>query len=523
MPKWENWRGSIAVVKEIQGGGTTWALNFSAEAIISGKTIFYQTMTLDSVLEDMYEKAEEVGIHLDNIIDARKLSTRSNNLEQYRGKIIVSNKHPTYFGELLLLKTLLEDRYGKQQQEFIWDEHDMDQPGFNFLNGKDGEVPQKDTFNNIFFKRFYRRWFITGSNLATTASDIFWNHILYLHEGQEEEMEQNLLRLEDLKHRKGLTRDFIKDYVAKDEGLYISNFIKNEEQAGIAEHIKTTLAKMGENIDVQIRNEENASTNLKTSTGFLIGHKSLPRAVSLPNHHHQAIHLSLTSHQASIIQRMRILGWGKKLSTGNYVICSDEDWDHLQWAIKMERKFGDPKLIALPPEERHKILQSEELNSKYKLLPNFKDNGFDEVRQISEAWKKIDTMFGIPKSFAVVNYTIVSMWTKGKASGGTRRWAMNPFAMTQAIEKHPLDIRTDNMWARKKIIPPTQINGEWEYTEKGKEEGYIEVLTNSNRERQAIDTDYIIQANSKFGYYDIFFNPRNKPKHIKKLKRKNKS
>jgi hypothetical protein len=216
---------------------------------------------------------------------------------------------------------------------------------------------------------------------------------------------------------------------------------------------------------------------------------------------------------------MRILGWNKKLPTGNYVDCSDEDWEHFQWAIKMERQFGDPKFLSLPPKERHKILEEEEWNSKYQLLPDFKDNDFKEEKRTSKLWEKIDTMFGLPKLLSQLSHTLVSVWVEGTTNKGTRVLAMNPFAMTQTIEKHPLDTRTKNMWNRNILIPPTKKDGEWEYTEKEEEKGYIKVLFNSNKERQAISTDYIIQANSVFGHYDIFYNAKKEPKYIKKLVR----
>ena len=519
MAKWTNWTGNILVAKEIQGGGTTWGLYFCTKEITREKTIFYQTMTLDTVLEDMYVKAKECGIRSEDIIDARTLNVRSNDIEKYKGKVIVSNKHPTYFAQINLLRDFLENKYGNKQQEFIWDEYDMDQPGFNNLNGQDGEPPQKDLFNNIFYKKFYRTWFISGSNIAAGFSDIHFDHILDLHEGQEEDMEQNLLRLEDLKQLTMSFDDFIENHIKKDEGFYISNYIINEEQEMIAKQMRSLMFRRAAKVQIQIRNKNHTKTNLKTCKGILVGHKSLPRAVSITHFYHQALELSKKTHQASIMQRMRILGWNKKLPTGNYVDCSDEDWEHFQWAIKMERQFGEIKFLSLPPKERHKILEEEEWNSKYQLLPDFKDNNFKEEKRTSKLWEKIDTMFVLPKLLSQLSHTIVSVWVEGTTNKGTRVLAMNPFAMTQTIEKHPLDTRTKNMWNRTILIPPTKKDGEWKYTKKEEEKGYIKVLFNSNKERLAISTDYIIQANSVFGHYDIFYNVKKEPKYIKKLVR----
>jgi len=333
------------ITKPIQGGGTTKAMGIARNTIEMGGLAIYSTQTLNTIEEDAIDKAKE-QIDCNNIILARDLKSMNLEQEDLAGKLIIYNKHSTYASRVIHA-VALANKDGIYAAN-LHDEYDADGAGYEFF----AKNVKKDKNLNALAGICTDTFCISATNFAGAITDWEWDNWEHIEPTEEylgfKDCEILTVPTSDINTLieggiTGMVKSFLESYW--EEGI----LIRTDRYRVSHELIKNNIKALG--IPATIINTDNKNS-AKEVRGVVIALDSTPRAVTTPNLRHEMVAYGKKTPQNTIIQSLRILGYGKKGDRGNYIMCSNEDRDRILEAEEQENRIIEEGVLNLKKDKR---------------------------------------------------------------------------------------------------------------------------------------------------------------------------
>lgn len=341
---------NIVITKPIQGGGTTKGMAIAQNTIERGGLAIYSTQTLNTIEEDAINKAKE-QIDSNNIILARDLKSMNVEQEDWAGKLIIYNKHASYAPKVFQAVALAMDR--NLYRANIHDEYDADSIGYDHIANV-----KKDQNLNALATMCTDNFCISATNFAGAITDWDWDDWHHIEPTEE------YLGFKDCELLGATTHDISTLVDGEITGM-IKSFLERYWKEGIlirterfrASHelIKNNIEELG--IPATIINTDNKNS-AKDAKGVVIALDSTPRAVTTPNLRHQIVAYSDTTPNNTIVQSLRVLGYGKKGKEGNYIMSSNEDRARLDEAMEIETRIIEEQVLRLKKDKRLKWVEN---------------------------------------------------------------------------------------------------------------------------------------------------------------------
>ena len=366
--------------KLVQQGGSSFAL----QQCIKNRYLLNLFICDNSDLQVAQVKTRllESGVKADDIIEKEQIYALDLKDPESFTKIIVINKHPTYSAKLHQILSVARTHYNGT--DLYWDESDYDSPYYDIPD----PTSQKDLLITSLADLCRHTYQIT----ATKAGLALGNTVFNGGAIELDKPDETFLKFEDLipihtfkeyieQFLKGeklndiVIEKFLTDY--QDEGI----LIRIEHRIEGMQQIKQSLKDAGYNSRVLAGDEY---VDPRTATGIIISYKKTLRGVTFPLMRHMVVSLPENPTFADVIQLLRILGWAKKLLTGNYILISEEDWKFLKKAHEAEKIYEDA-LLKFPEdvEGRHNFLREQDFPMGEHLSRN-KTNGWKRLTKNKE-------------------------------------------------------------------------------------------------------------------------------------------
>jgi len=463
------WRAIVN--KLIQGGGTTRTLRKGKEAIGQGALCIFMTQSLNKVLEDAYYKAvNEIKINEDDIIFHQEVKEIIPEHTNFKGKLIIASKHPTYCK--VLAQVILLARADEIPVVFVWDEYDTDCAGYEFISGS----VKKDINLNALSEAADYVYCVSATNFAGVLTDWEWNEVIDLSVGRE------YLGFEDLEFFT-VTKEHLEELTCGNITPAISTFLKDRYSEGVLIRVDRERAKhedMKENIEKQLNlkatiiNTDNNDVSPRDVKGILIANGSVPRAITLPSIHHEIVAFSGETPQNTIIQSLRILGYGKKLKTKNYILCDETDKQKLIVAHKVDKDIREKNILKQSKKERDNWLKTYEFPNGFNAISRDKNNHYLKTgvkhEKLSPLFKNLaeDIIKGmdVPILDSKITQKKLEQLTKRKNAGAYEGFWTADILVSNVSNTHPQQM-VRSMERRKYIPIPDYINGNYVKAKRG--------------------------------------------------------
>lgn len=366
--------------KLVQQGGSSFAL----QQCIKNRYLLNLFICDNSDLQVAQVKTRllESNVKSDDIIEKEQIYALDLRDPESFTKIIIVNKHPTYSAKLHQILSVARTHYNGT--DLYWDESDYDSPYYDIPD----PTSQKDLLITSLADLCRHTYQIT----ATKAGLALGNTVFNGGPIELEEPNENFLKFEDLKP-KHTFKDYIEEFLRGEKlnDSIIEKFLTDYQDEGILirfEHLiegmhlaKERLADAGY-LSRGLYGTEHVDPRI--ARGIIISYKKALRGITFPHIHHMVVSLPKNPTFADAIQLLRILGWGKKLVGGNYILISKEDWEFLEAAHKVEKIYDDA-LVKFPEdvEGRHNFLREQDFPMGEHVSKN-KTNGWKRFTKNKE-------------------------------------------------------------------------------------------------------------------------------------------
>lgn len=441
----------IGYIKDVQAGGSTRMVKEASEVYEDHLTVFIADTSDVQVDQVEHRAINDFGI------PPACIYKKKAGIVAHKGIInsglIISNKHPSSLEATW--SALPKD---PDSVTLVWDEPDCDAPNHNY----DTSTVLKHGHLNKLSKHASKIHYLSATTAGLVVSDTEFTDIVEIENGSDylgfDDCEFINLGDEDVSGmlKTGEMSPTLKNFIVDHchEGIFIRACKEVADMTAIVE----SIAKLNLDVDVVTLNGETKHTiDPKTFKGILISFQMGARGVSFPHLKHTIQDYSATTPQPAIVQSMRHLGYGKKL-TKNYIAGSRSSLALLKEAFKIEQKMKDI-LRKFPgdPEKRKEEVRNLTLDEDLCILPKDKSNGFK--RTTSKFDYEILTKLPYTKEQESILIQSGTMFVKAvEGNGHTIKWGNRDFAkiVEQFLNTPPNSrVRLDPVRADYQRVIPT--------------------------------------------------------------------
>lgn len=361
------------IKKKVQQGGSTWALKRCLEN--RNRLNVFICDTSDTQVNQVRVRLLESGVRSSDLVIKDEINKYSIKDDELYTKIIIINKHPSYSERLALILSIAKSMYNGTV--LYWDESDYDSPNYEMPDPKS----QKDVILTALARHCKEVVMITATVAGLALSETDFDKAIELEEPKPED---NFLEFKDLKNIP-VDKEYLIDFLSGNKltDPKIENFLTKYQPEGILVRAEHKIEGM-QNIQAQLADRGFKTSVLagdsyvdpRTVRNILISYKMALRGITFLFIHHMILALPKNPTFADLVQLLRLLGWGKKLKTGNFIMCSPEDWQKIKDAHVAEEIYKKSlELYADDHVKRHAWLKEQDF-PKGLPLPNSKLNGW---------------------------------------------------------------------------------------------------------------------------------------------------